>query len=103
MTLLSPATCPADDADLLRSYVDTHSSEAFRQLVDRHLPAIHATATRILRPKLTPHADDIAQAVFILLCSQYMQAEFWNSWFMAPGRSKIVARAIFSLAFTYVV
>ena len=70
MTLLSPATCPADDADLLRSYVYTHSSEAFRQLVDRHLPTIHAAATRILRPKLTPHAADIAQAVFILLAQK---------------------------------
>ena len=61
------------DSELLRDFASTRSPEQFRQLVDRHLPAVHAAATRILRhcrPPLTGHVDDVAQSVFILLAQQ---------------------------------
>src|SRR3954468_16895550 len=71
MTLMSPTTPSAHDTDLLRAYIATHSPHAFRHLVDRHPPAVHATTTRILRPmKLADHTDDIAQSVFILFAQK---------------------------------
>jgi RNA polymerase sigma-70 factor (ECF subfamily) len=62
-------TAPADQ-HLLRQFCSTRSPDAFRHLVDRHLPTVRAAALRILRhtsPPLTQHADDVVQAVFILL------------------------------------
>jgi RNA polymerase sigma factor (sigma-70 family) len=57
-----------DDTQLLHTFVTTRSPEAFRHLVDRHLPAIHTAAARILRQySLAHHADDIVQSVFLLL------------------------------------
>ena len=56
---------PADDAQLLAAYIASRSEPAFRRLVERHLPMVRAAARRQLRdPQL---ADDVAQAVFLLL------------------------------------
>jgi RNA polymerase sigma factor (sigma-70 family) len=58
------------DKALLQDFVATRSADAFRTLVDRHLPAILAAARRILggnRAPLAHHAEDVAQSVFILL------------------------------------
>jgi RNA polymerase sigma factor (sigma-70 family) len=67
MTTAPLATIP-DDPTLLHAFLHDHSHDAFAQLVHRHLPAVHAQARRILRD---PHrADDIAQAVFLLLAQR---------------------------------
>lgn len=56
----------ADDAQLLRRYVETRSEPAFAELVQRHLPLVYHTALRRLGP--AGHlAEDVAQRVFLLL------------------------------------
>ena len=51
------------DATLLRAYADHGSQAAFAELVDRHGGMVHATARRLA----AGDADDVAQAVFLLL------------------------------------
>src|SRR4029078_6610458 len=54
-----------DDWQLIQDYVAWNSETAFRTLVDRHLNLVYAVALRQVRD---PHlADEVAQAVFILL------------------------------------
>lgn len=55
-----------DDAELLRSYVDQRSEEAFRELVRRHLAVVHAAAERQVNGD-AHLAEDVAQRVFISL------------------------------------
>jgi DNA-directed RNA polymerase specialized sigma24 family protein len=55
----------ASDATLLGEYVASGSEDAFRILVERHLPLVHAAARRQVREAQL--ADDVTQAVFILL------------------------------------
>lgn len=58
----------ASDQELLRAFVRARSEDAFRQMVDRHLNLVFATARRILGdPQL---AEEIAQGVFLLLARQ---------------------------------
>ncbi|MBI1177196.1 sigma-70 family RNA polymerase sigma factor [bacterium] len=53
------------DHELLRLFVKNRSEDAFRQMVDRHLNLVFATARRIVGdPQL---AEEIAQGVFVLL------------------------------------
>ncbi len=53
------------DHDLLRIFVTRRSEDAFRQMVDRHLNLVFATARRIVGdPQL---AEEVAQGVFMLL------------------------------------
>ena len=56
------------DAALLREFVRNGSDAAFRRVVDRHLGMVHAAARRQLRNAQA--ADDVAQAVFILLAQK---------------------------------
>jgi RNA polymerase sigma factor (sigma-70 family) len=52
-----------DDADLLRSYVDDRSQDAFTELVTRHLPLVYSCALR--RVGRDVHlAEDVTQRVF---------------------------------------
>lgn len=51
------------DADLIRQHLRSPGGDAFAQLVDRHGAMVHATARRLAREE----ADDVAQAVFIVL------------------------------------
>jgi DNA-directed RNA polymerase specialized sigma24 family protein len=54
-----------NDGQLLRRYVQDGDDSAFRELADRHLGLVHATATRRVGD---PHAAaDVSQAVFCLL------------------------------------
>jgi RNA polymerase sigma factor (sigma-70 family) len=53
------------DFELLRGYFDRGSEDAFRELVERHLPMVRGVALRILNN--SEMADDVAQAVFIIL------------------------------------
>src|SRR5690242_17782956 len=68
----SPATghcsseqAPMDDTTLLKQYVETGSPQAFRQIVQRHMGLVYATALRQVRDKHM--AEDVCQAVFIVL------------------------------------
>src|SRR5438093_4972330 len=54
-----------NDLELLRSYRETGSEEACRELVDRHLGMVYSVALRQVRN--TDWADEVAHAVFIAL------------------------------------
>jgi RNA polymerase sigma factor (sigma-70 family) len=54
-----------EDSELLREHVEGKSDDAFRTLVERHAGMVHGTAQRIVQDAAL--ADEIAQAVFILL------------------------------------
>ncbi len=54
------------DAALLRAFVDTRSQPAFAELVDRHGGLVSAAARRLAGDE----ADDVAQAVFLLLAQR---------------------------------
>lgn len=69
-----------NDWQLLQDYVEHGSETAFRSLVERHLGLVHGTALRQLRD---PHlAEDVAQAVFILLARK---ARGFRSGVVLPG------------------
>ncbi len=53
------------DADLLRQFAKDDSEAAFAVLVERHLSLVHSVALR--QTNDPQHAQDIAQAVFIIL------------------------------------
>src|SRR5687768_6171147 len=53
-----------NDTQLLQSFIDG-SENAFRSLVDRHLPLVLGTARRLTGN--SGLAEDVAQTVFILL------------------------------------
>jgi uncharacterized protein (TIGR03435 family) len=57
-----------DDDELLRAYVRSESEEAFRGLVDRHLPMVYATARRMVGDAQL--AEDLAQAAFMILAQK---------------------------------
>src|SRR5947208_2033447 len=54
-----------NDLELLRSYRETGSEEAFRELVHRHLGMVYSVALRQVRN--ADWADEVAHAVFIAL------------------------------------
>jgi len=51
-----------DDQELLREYVGRQSQDAFRQLVERHLPMVYSAARRIVHDAHL--AEEVAQNVF---------------------------------------
>lgn len=57
-----------DDRELLERYVKGHSEDAFRELVERHLPFVHSTARRVVRHAHL--ADEVAQTVFTTLAQK---------------------------------
>lgn len=52
------------DNELIAEYVDNGSQRAFEELVNRYLPMVYACASRKVG---TGDADDVAQAVFLIL------------------------------------
>ena len=62
-----------DDISLLREYLDHESEEAFERLVTRHINKVYSIALRHTRK---PHqAEEIAQAVFVILARQARQLD----------------------------
>lgn len=58
----------SSDPDLLDAFLDNRAEPAFRELVQRHLPMVYATAQRRLTH--VPLAEDVAQRVFMLLAQK---------------------------------
>jgi RNA polymerase sigma factor (sigma-70 family) len=57
-----------DDHKLLRDYVERRSQDAFRQLVDRHLPMVFSAAHRMVRDAYL--AEEVVQNVFTTLAQK---------------------------------
>src|SRR5436190_1108082 len=57
-----------DDCGLLSHYVEQRSQDAFRQLVERHLPMVYSTAWRLVRDYYL--AEEVAQNVFTTLAQK---------------------------------
>src|SRR5881628_3098673 len=55
----------ADDAELLREFVEGGSEEAFRSLVERHTGTVHGAALRVVHNESM--AEEVTQAVFVIL------------------------------------
>jgi uncharacterized protein (TIGR03435 family) len=75
------------DAELLRDYVSRNSEEAFRELVDRHMDFVYATALRQVRDSHL--AKDVVQAVFIVLAKKAHQlpdATIMEGWLFRATR-----------------
>lgn len=56
-----------EDRELLIKYVETGSEEAFEELVKRHIALVRSSAARRAS---AAHADDITQAVFMILAKK---------------------------------
>jgi RNA polymerase sigma factor (sigma-70 family) len=78
---------PTDDSALLRQYADNNSDEAFAALVTRHINLVYSVA---LRQVGNPHhAEEITQAVFILLAKKAAQLRHdkaLSSWLFQATR-----------------
>ena len=76
-----------DGRDLLRRYAESRSDEAFGELVQRHVNLVYSVA---LREVGNPHqADEIAQAVFIILArkaAQLRHDKALSSWLFQTTR-----------------
>src|SRR5215212_330770 len=88
-----------DDAQLLQSYVETGSSEAFTALTTKHVNFVYGAALRIVRDRHV--AEEVTQAVFIVLARKaatLRHEAVLSSWllsttrFAALGQMKINAR-----------
>jgi RNA polymerase sigma factor (sigma-70 family) len=88
-------TTMEDDAQLLRRFTDGRSQAAFAELVHRHLSLVyHAAARQLGRDKHL--AEDVAQAVFILLAvkaGSLLDRPSLAGWLHTATRFK-VARAV---------
>src|SRR4051812_7141424 len=76
-----------NDWTLLREYVDTGASAAFTELVARHVDLVWSVARRQVRD---PHvAEDVTQAVFILLAKKARQLDehvVLSAWLVRTAR-----------------
>src|SRR5438128_1383608 len=88
-----------DDAQLLQSYVETGSSEAFTALTSKHVNFVYGAALRLVRDRHV--AEEVTQAVFIVLArkaSTLRHEAVLSSWLLsttryaALGHMKMAAR-----------
>jgi RNA polymerase sigma factor (sigma-70 family) len=83
-----------DDLSLLRAYGEQGSDDAFRALLDRHLPLVHSSALRQVRD---PHlAEEVTQAVFIILArkARSLHAQVVLAGWLFRTTRYVAARAI---------
>src|SRR6185436_13797722 len=76
-----------DDAQLLQSYVETSSSEAFTALTNKHVNFVYGAALRLVRDRHV--AEEVTQAVFIVLArkaSTLRHEAVLSSWLMSTTR-----------------
>lgn len=76
-----------DDSALLRQYVESQSDEAFATLVTRHINLVYSVALR--RTNSPENAEEIAQAVFIILAKKAKQLRHekaLSSWLFQATR-----------------
>src|SRR4051794_4579515 len=59
----------SSDQDLLRAFASDGDEEAFRRIVERYLGVVHAAARRQVHGD-AHLADDVTQAVFIMLATK---------------------------------
>jgi RNA polymerase sigma factor (sigma-70 family) len=88
-----------DDAQLLQSYVETGSSQAFTALTNKHVHFVYGAALRLVRDRHV--AEEVTQAVFIVLARKaatLRHEAVLSSWLLsttryaALGQMKINAR-----------
>jgi RNA polymerase sigma factor (sigma-70 family) len=88
-----------DDAQLLQSYVETGSSDAFTALTNKHVNFVYGAALRLVRDRHV--AEEVTQAVFIVLARKaatLRHEAVLSSWLLsttryaALGQMKINAR-----------
>ena len=88
-----------DDAQLLQSYVETGSSDAFTALTSKHVNFVYGAALRLVRDRHV--AEEVTQAVFIVLARKaatLRHEAVLSSWLLsttryaALGQMKINAR-----------
>ncbi|MGC4075217.1 MAG: sigma-70 family RNA polymerase sigma factor [Nibricoccus sp.] len=80
-----------DDAELLSRYAETRSEPAFAQIVERHLGMVYHAALRQLGGD-AHRANDVAQAVFVLLAEKANQLRGHPSlagWLHTTTRFKV--------------
>jgi RNA polymerase sigma factor (sigma-70 family) len=83
-----------DDLSLLRAYGEQGSDDAFRTLLDRHLPLVHSSALRQVHdPQL---AEEVTQAVFIILArkAHSLHAQVVLAGWLFRTTRYVAARAI---------
>lgn len=76
------------DWPLLQQYVQTHSEEAFAELVARHIDWVHSCARRLLGDEHL--ADDVTQAVFLALAThahRLHQSVALSTWLICVTRN----------------
>src|SRR3954465_3757644 len=76
-----------DDAQLLQSYVETGSSEAFTALTSKHVNFVYGAALRLVRDRHV--AEEVTQAVFIVLARKaatLRHEAVLSSWLLSPPR-----------------
>lgn len=88
-----------DDAQLLKQYVETGSSEAFSALTNQHVNFVYGAALRMVRDRHV--AEEVTQAVFIVLARKaatLRHEAVLSSWLLsttryaALGQMKVNAR-----------
>src|SRR4051812_6691814 len=81
-----------DDAELLRSYAESGSEDAFAELVRRHVDFVHSVAMRRGGGDVPP-AKDVTQKVFIALAQKAPRLSKYPvlaGWFYQTAKNAVL-------------